>query len=474
MRIIEDEIPKAHLSLIQAGRWPEGLPRTYNELFNAHARTIAVTLQRCNRIKDDQLDLMQHIWGKLKEGQVLLRYATSLSEISRPEYVTGSQACQILGLSDQDFTQLVRSVRRRGEWFPDPCKYSSTTNSDEDLWSVRDITRIANNTCTALTFPPPEDTCFQASVQGPVECVSQAVASKMLGLNTGVEFESILNEVRCQEISGWNPRPHHAKREPILTGEDVTWRFADILRLSQLGDEWVIGEVYWGDHSFSLLPGVGAMPRHFEGYLKRAVKNHFLNWCRTKRRRHQERLGTDILHMGEDQNWEDILRDPHVDSEMQTDIRTGIERILPTLQSITPESIGQRFREIVLDLTHRREVLSKGPVEPVSIVEAAGHCVLSVLEEDDGTLTDAIDRLDISRQEKQRIYCQALIPTPPQVEQIRSVLSQDILGEGELLSKSYVVDAIFTCDHKVIKDDGTVQLVPGYKALAREFGLQLL
>src|SRR5512137_936837 len=168
-----------HDELIQVGRWPENLPRNYDELYEQQGAFIAHLLRKFNSVDRDIRDLFQHVWEQLQKADVLVKYAESLGS-EPPEYVTTDEGSAFLGI-------------------------------------------------------------------------------------TVAEFVALMGEAKIAK---------HGRN---------LWPFDPIIKLSH-EDERFLGFV--GD-----IPTPKASKKHFQGYLTRAVRNHFINWCRTRTRRHKERPG---------------------------------------------------------------------------------------------------------------------------------------------------------------------------------------
>lgn len=188
------------------------------------------------------------------------------------------------------------------------------------------------------------------------------------------------------------------------------WKFDPIVTLSHEHPRFLgfIGE----------LPTPKASKKHFQGYLTRAVRNHFINWCRTRSRKHRERPGADMTFLAKNkkdeerkQNWEENIPAMTMNPDEEADLRTNLSRVAPALMSLDPACTGSKLQGTVAELTRRRTVAAQieaerrgicPKVEPATVVEAAGHCILSDLE-DGKTLREAILRLDVTSATKKTI-----------------------------------------------------------------------
>jgi hypothetical protein len=89
----------------------------------------------------------------------------------------------------------------------------------------------------------------------------------------------------------------------------AVYKTSDVLEVPSLG--------YFRNMKFdsAAWPKRKVQPHHFQAYLVTAVRNHFLNACRTIMRRHQDRTGDNFSQFrtpdgGYDVNWADHLADP--------------------------------------------------------------------------------------------------------------------------------------------------------------------
>ncbi len=75
------------------------------------------------------------------------------------------------------------------------------------------------------------------------------------------------------------------------------------------------------------LPTPTATAGHFKNYLRQAIKNHFANWVRTKKRREKERLADSFSEFrdpdGEGFGMEDKLVDPRATGRMEAMVDIG-------------------------------------------------------------------------------------------------------------------------------------------------------
>ncbi len=84
--------------LQDAGLWPEIVPRDYNALHAQWAAFVLYFVRKYNKVDSDPRDLINHIWMRLIESDVLVKYVeAALAE--PPATMTGKEACAFLGLN---------------------------------------------------------------------------------------------------------------------------------------------------------------------------------------------------------------------------------------------------------------------------------------------------------------------------------------------------------------------------------------
>ncbi len=118
----------------------------------------------------------------------------------------------------------------------------------------------------------------------------------------------------------WMPKPINAAEFDAkglkggYSSKVAVFDFEDVVKLSMEGFFLKVGVMQ--------MPAVIATRLHFQHYLMRAVNNHWLNFQRTKFRRHKERPGDDLCAAGKSDegeafDWTASLEDPHAASQVE-------------------------------------------------------------------------------------------------------------------------------------------------------------
>lgn len=148
--------------------WPEGLPKNYDELARQYGDHIAQQVARHNKVAWNLEDLLQTIWLKLIESQVLEKFVARASS-DLPPTMTALEACDYLGVSFDYWKKNVMYVAmkkdeqgdERYSWMPKPIEGSAYSKkalflTDEILvldecGYVKDRSRTQPKLCPKIT-----------------------------------------------------------------------------------------------------------------------------------------------------------------------------------------------------------------------------------------------------------------------------------------------------------------------------------
>lgn len=216
------------------------VPRTYAELQQEYGPHIKKLLMRCNRVDRNFDDLHSYVWMKILEARVLERFEEHIAK-QLPRTLSGLQACDLLGVSWQQWVEALSSYHTGHSvfWMPTP-----------------------------------------------------------------------VNEAQFRHLGlDW------------LDTKEASYSYEDVIRLTwdeegrppfkKWGQEILDGVVVGGSRpeGYLKIPRVRPTPSQFKNYLSTAVLNHYANFCRTLKRRHQERPQTPRGFEGEATPWEDTLEE---------------------------------------------------------------------------------------------------------------------------------------------------------------------
>ncbi len=184
----------------------------------------------------------------------------------------------------------------------------------------------------------------------------------------------------------WMPTPinlaeFEAKGQAGYSAKTALFDFDDIFRLSHEERVLKSGRTVpmFSKQGPIMLPKNKATEMHFKAYLSRAIRNHILNWCRTQRRKHQERAYdtfTQFAAFGREdasQSWESSLEDPH---GARQDAIVEVEEMTTKLSA--------KLREVLVGVP---------TCKPVEEHEAEMYDLLK----DGYTLSDALRKMDLPK-----------------------------------------------------------------------------
>ena len=236
-------------------RWPEGIPRNYDELFDRHGRypgIIANEIRRKNIVAGHFDDHYQSVCEKIVAARVLERFAQrvlSCSDEELPPTMTGEDVCQLFGISF-------------GAW-------------RSAQWSHKKV--------------------FLKDMGG----------KGPKGQTSGMIYKANGKGLYWR---AWMPTPESGS----YSNPKAVYKTSEVL---ECNDPARVTPFKGMKFDTSAWPRRKVQPHHFVAYLLRAVRNHFSNSCRTIMRRHKDRPGDFFSQFKKpdgsfDPNWEDGLPDP--------------------------------------------------------------------------------------------------------------------------------------------------------------------
>jgi hypothetical protein len=239
----------------------------------------------------------------------------------------------------------------------------------EKLIAARVLERFAERVYGSTDDPPPD------------EMTSEDVC-KLLGIKIGAwrSRQWSFHKVFLGDLKGMVPVGSEGKTHGTITrnGKCVSWcvwmpspiegsggyasdkaRFktSDVIEIPHRGEGYFRHMNF--DHT--AWPPRSVQPHHFQAYLVRAVRNHFMNACRTIMRRHKDRTADHFAQLRSpdgayNPNWEDAQPDTRAASEKS--ITAGIE-----LRERLNKLVTQSERDEITDLL--RQMKNQSIVEAV-------------------------------------------------------------------------------------------------------------
>jgi len=261
-------------------RWPDGVPRGYEALFDKFGPFIANEVRRKNIVSNNFDDLYQTVCERLIAAHVLEKFVQRVngsSDEELPPTITATEVCTLLGITF-------------GAWRSKQWSYHKVF--------VGDLGRVSPD------------------------------KSKTHG--------TIVRRGATVSWVSWMPTPiatdAEGKKLPGYGSPKAVYKTSDVLEVPALG---YFRSKKTGEGSFdsSAWPRRKIQPHHFMGYLARCIHNAWYNFCRTIRRKHRDRTGDCYAQFktpdGDfNESWEDSLPDTETcpeDVENAIDYRTIVD-----------------------------------------------------------------------------------------------------------------------------------------------------
>lgn len=269
--------------------WPTGVPRNYEELYAVWGKYVSNLIGRYNKVERNYEELVQWIWEKLLQSNLLEKYVDRLYDTQ--DTITNFEACEFVGLTWGSFS---KKERKGGHWHKRMWRYYSG------------------------------DPVYRDGVM-------------------------LLNEdgSPVRRKSGWMPKI----LKGTWGARDAVLVFSDVVKLREMLEQERNDALINGldKRRSGLIEALGEskppVPKstdaNFAGYLRRAVRNHFCNFVRHKERKEKERLWdhfftfTNRVAQNEGAQWEDLLVDEG--SGEEAEIAMELHSKLAKIREFVPE-----------------------------------------------------------------------------------------------------------------------------------------
>ncbi len=328
------------------------VPRDYNEMVKVYKTYVTRCVQKHNQVQTNFEDLLQHVWTKLFEADIIAKYNNSLGRM--PKELTSLQAASYLGMTWGQWKVCVW----RGLFGDKKASSSIISRPVKDAVFARDR-GICNDACHG-------DNPFDAYA-----------------------FESALLEQKKTSPEEYRKTREQMKsRYGISTNERVLWAVDRIEGCTSMGIERYrttclfcmarrreaegVKEVPRRKNDFTPRPVKGGwaskkavfdlvdverfkmfretlprivrhreirfeMPKTrclFQMYLAKAVHNHYINWCRTRSRKYKELY---LAPQEDGSSWESTLKDsisasPETKVMLNQQVTEDFNRLLEKVQ----------------------------------------------------------------------------------------------------------------------------------------------
>lgn len=301
------------------------VPKNNNDLVRRYEPFVAMVVRRYNKIPTNFEDLLQHIWLKLVEVDIIGKYLKGgVGQL--PKQMTAEQAC---GFCRITFRQWKVSLWRAqlGDY-----RQANGVKTNRELTEAvfardhgvccqcnRDTMQVVKALSilkerNAELYAEKRQALF-ASLGIPLTRTDLWMTTRKAGASKkSTKIEDLQTTcLFCAKRSKteWAPTPLEggwASKKAVFAREDVERYKAEREGNSRSKVHTDIPEV--------TLP---TSPRgSFKPYLARAVHNHYANWCRTRDRRYKEQY---LAPMEDGQAWEAFIEDPSAcEQEHLTDL----------------------------------------------------------------------------------------------------------------------------------------------------------
>jgi DNA-directed RNA polymerase specialized sigma24 family protein len=288
------------------------VPQNCTVLYDTYSPFVTRLVTRYNRVQANFEDLLQHVWMKLVEVNVIQKYHDSSS---LPKKMTAIQACDYLGISWQSWERAIHcypigedrhlghirsvskgtkaKVLRRDQGVCHCCGKNMEDFAKvfkmykEDPLRAKGFKKILS----ALSLSANQKTFWYAVKK-------DAPFKKGLGVVDRYETLCFL----CLRTN--SPPVVRSKSEWAPTPVEGTWSSKSALYTRETVERFRLERELRGKHKDSCPKRVKSKP-FFKLYLARAVHNIYANWCRTRSRRYKEHFPGNDPETG--RSWEDTL-----------------------------------------------------------------------------------------------------------------------------------------------------------------------
>jgi len=107
------------------------IPTTYEEMFHTYQPLVSGYVRRVNRLPEFERDIVQHLWGKVLEVDLLAKFKAHTNNQTEQRY-TALQACDILGVTWEDWLLAAREYHENASplWMPTPANIGDYRGSE--------------------------------------------------------------------------------------------------------------------------------------------------------------------------------------------------------------------------------------------------------------------------------------------------------------------------------------------------------
>jgi hypothetical protein len=131
------------------------MPKDYNDVWKEDARYLKSIILRLNKIPALREDVLQQIWLKLLEIDVIKKFEKVILK-NQVRLVTSKVACQILGIERYQWAVQRFTSKKLGLFSPSPVNPEGAYIKDGDLFLLSDIEKLQGVFRKTSGFNPPK------------------------------------------------------------------------------------------------------------------------------------------------------------------------------------------------------------------------------------------------------------------------------------------------------------------------------
>jgi hypothetical protein len=290
------------------------VPQNCSELYDIYSPFVTRLVTRYNRVQANFEDLLQHVWMKLVEVDVIQKYHDSSS---LPKKMTAVQACDYLGVSWQSWRRSIHGYLIGEDRHLSNIQSVSKDTKSKVLQRDHGVCHCCGKNMLdfARVFSkyrkdPLRANWFKGMLSSLGLSARQSVfwyaVKNDTPFNKGSHAEDRYDTLCFLCLRANSPPVVRSKSEWAPTPVEGTWSSKKALYTRESVERFRLERDLRGKHnSQDPCPKRVKSKPFFKLYLARAVHNIYANWCRTRSRRYKEHFPGKDPETG--RSWEDTL-----------------------------------------------------------------------------------------------------------------------------------------------------------------------
>lgn len=327
------------------------VPQNFTVLYDTYSPFVTRLVTRYNRVQANFEDLLQHVWMKLVEVDVIQKYHDSSS---LPKRMTALEACVYLQMNWQSWKRAIHRHLIGEDRHLDRIRSVSKDTKAKVLRRDHGICHCCGTNMVEFAK------AFEKLKHDPLRAKGFKKSLAALKLSSkqktfwyaerrDVPIKRCVSEAERYQTTCFlclrqsSPPVVRSKSEWAPTPIEGTWASKKAYYSRESIERFRLEREARGKHKSSeICPRKLKSKPFFKLYLARAVHNIYANWCRTRSRRYKEHFpGTDP-ETG--RSWEDTL----VSSTASQDILAELHEAVRILIDSSSEIITRAHEEVII------------------------------------------------------------------------------------------------------------------------------